>query len=144
MEQLHHSGVIVPPKYKGQGLSVKIRGETIALTEERAMAWAKKIGTPYVDDPVFAENLHEDFSEILGIKVLPGDVDYSEILEVVLDEREWRANLSQEERKALAAERNAVREANKEKYGWTTVDGIRHAGSTPPLNVPEEEDYLGA
>ena len=128
MEQLHHSGVMVPPKYKGQGLSVKVRGEAIALTdeqEERAMAWAKKIGTPYVEDPVFAENFHEDFSEILGIKVLPGDVDYSDVLKVVLDEREWRANLSREKRKALAAERKAVREANKEKYGWATVDGVR-------------------
>ena len=126
MEQLRHNGVLVPPKYKGQGLTVKIRGETVTLTdeqEERAMAWAKKIGTPYVEDPVFAENFHEDFSEILGVKVLPGDVDYSPVLKVVEDEREWRTNLTREERKALAAERKLVREANKERYGWATVDG---------------------
>ena len=68
MEQLHHYGVLVLEPYKGQGLTVKVRGETLQLTveqEERAMAWAKKIGTPYVEDPVFAENFHEDFSEIL-------------------------------------------------------------------------------
>ena len=87
------------------------------------MAWAKKIGTPYVEDPAFAENFHQDFSEILGIKVLPGDIDYSPIHQLVLDEREQRANLSREERKAIAAERKAIREANKEKYGWATVDG---------------------
>ena len=126
MEKLHHNGVLVPKPYKGQNLTVNVRGETIQLTEEqeeRAMAWAKKIGTPYVEDPAFAENFHQDFSEILGIKVLPGDIDYSTIHQLVLDEREQRANLSREERKALAAERKAVREANKEKYGWATVDG---------------------
>ncbi|NIP39987.1 MAG: DNA topoisomerase I, partial [Candidatus Aenigmarchaeota archaeon] len=61
MEQLHHNGVLVPEPYKGQGLTVKVKGETLQLTEEqeeRAMAWAKKIGTPYVEDPVFAENFH--------------------------------------------------------------------------------------
>ena len=126
MEKLHHNGVLVPKPYKGQNLTVNVRGETIHLTEEqeeRAMAWAKKIGTPYVEDPAFAENFHEDLSEILGIKVLPVDIDYSPIHQLVLDEREQRANLSREERKALAAERKAVREANKEKYGWATVDG---------------------
>lgn len=126
MEQLHHNGVLVLPRYEGRGLTLKVRGELIELNdeqEERAMAWAKKIGTPYVEDPVFAENFHDDFSEILGIEVRPGDVDYSAIHKVVLDEREWRKSLSREERKALAAERKAVREANKEKHGWATVDG---------------------
>jgi DNA topoisomerase-1 len=128
MEQLHHNGVLVPPKYKGDGLAVIVRGETITLNdeqEERAMAWAKKIGTPYVEDPVFAENFHEDFSEVLGTELLPGDVDYSAVHKVVLEERESRANLSREERKALADERKAIREANKERYGWATVDGAK-------------------
>ncbi|NQT08724.1 DNA topoisomerase I, partial [Candidatus Bathyarchaeota archaeon] len=126
MEQLHHNGVLVPPAYAGQGLTVIARGETVLLNDEQeeyAMAWAKKIGTPYVEDPVFADNFHADFSELLGVKVLPGDVDYTGIHRLVLKEREWKANLSREERKALAAERKAVREANKEKYGWATVDG---------------------
>ena len=128
MEQLHHNGVMVPPRYKGTNLTVKIRGEDIVLDdeqEERAMAWAKKIGTPYVEDPEFAKNFHEDFSEILRRKVLPGDVDYTAIHRIVLDEREHRANMTREERKALAAQRKAIREANKEKYGWATIDGER-------------------
>jgi DNA topoisomerase-1 len=126
MEQLHHKGVLVPPRYEGRGLTIYVRGKPIELNdeqEERAMAWAKKIGTPYVEDPVFAENFHEDFSEILGIDVLPSEVDYSAIYKEVLEERELRAGLSREERKALAAERKALREANKEKHGWATVDG---------------------
>ena len=95
MEQLHHNGVMVPPKYQGTGLTVEIKGETVELKaeqEERAMAWAKKIGTPYVEDSKFAENFHEDFSLILGRTVFPGDVDYTAIHQIVLDEREQRAN----------------------------------------------------
>ena len=80
MKQLTHNGVMVPPRYKGQGLTIKVKGQTITLNdqqEERAMAWAKKIGTPYVEDPEFAANFHKDLSEILGTTVLPGDVDYT-------------------------------------------------------------------
>jgi len=128
MEQLTHNGVMVPPRYQGQALTIKVKGQTITLNEEqeeRAMAWAKKIGTPYVDDPEFAANFHKDFSEILGTPVLPGDVDYTEIHQIVLDERETRANMTREEKKALAAQRKEIREANKERYGWATIDGER-------------------
>lgn len=128
MEQLIHNGVMVPPMYEAQGLSVKIKGEEHRLTpeqEERAVAWAKKIGTPYVEDPVFAENFHEDFSELLGFKVLPDDVDYSDIFRMVEAEREYKKSLGKEERKRLAEERKAVREANKERYGYAFIDGAR-------------------
>jgi DNA topoisomerase-1 len=128
MEQLIHNGVMVPPRYEAQGLSVKIKGEEHRLTpeqEERAVAWTKKIGTPYVEDPVFAENFHEDFSELLGFKVLPGDVDYSDIYRLVEAEREYKKNLGKEEKKRLIEERKAVREANKERYGYALIDGER-------------------
>ena len=128
MEQLTHNGVMVPPRYQGRGLTIKIKDQTITLNdeqEERAMAWAKKIGTPSVEHPEFAANFHEDFSEILGTTVLPGDVDYTEIHQIVLDERETRANMTREEKKALAAQRKEIREANKERYGWATLDGER-------------------
>jgi DNA topoisomerase-1 len=128
MEQLHHNGILVPPRYVAKGLTIKVRGETVKLTdeqEEMAMAWAKKKGTPYVEDPAFADNFHADLSKKLGIEVLPGDVDYSAVLKVVEEERAWRASLSREERKALAAERKAKREANKEFHGYALVDGVR-------------------
>lgn len=128
MKQMHHNGVLVPPKFKGLGLTIDVRGETIQLTdeqEEMATAWAKKIGTPYVEDPKFAENFHNDFSKVLGIEVRPGDVGYSAIHKAVLEERERRTNLTREEKKAQAAQRKALREENKEMYGWATVDGVR-------------------
>jgi len=128
MKQLIHNGVMVPPPYEAQGLTVKIKGREHTLThvqEERAVAWAKKIGTPYVEDPVFANNFHKDFSEVLGFKVLPGDVDYTDIFRMVLAERERRQNLPNEEKKRLRDQRKAEREANKERYGYAVIDGER-------------------
>jgi len=93
--------------------------------EEMALAWAKKIGTPYVEDHVFAKNFHRDFSNKLGINVKPGDVDYSEVLSFVEKERDWKANLSKETKRQLAAQRKAEREANKERYGYAWVDGVQ-------------------
>jgi len=128
MEQLHHNGVLVPPRYEGKGLTIKVRGEKIKLTpeqEEMALAWAKKVGTPYVEDPVFAKNFHRDFSKKLGISVKPGDVDYSEVLSFVEKERGWKTNLSKKEKRQLAAQRKAQREANKERYGYAWVEGAQ-------------------
>ncbi|MCW4015744.1 MAG: DNA topoisomerase I [Candidatus Bathyarchaeota archaeon] len=126
MESLHHNGVLVPVRYEGKGLTVTIKGKETKLTieqEEMAVAWAKKVGTPYVEDKVFAKNFHNDFSEKLGTKVKPGDVDYSKIVALVEEEREYKKNLPREEKKRLAAQRKEVREANKEKYGYAYVDG---------------------
>ena len=93
--------------------------------EEMAVAWAKKVGTPYVEDPKFAENFHEDFGKRLGVKLLQGDLDFSEIIQLVQREREAKQNLPVEVKKAQAAERKVQREANREKYGYATVDGQR-------------------
>ncbi|MGW8289145.1 MAG: DNA topoisomerase I, partial [Candidatus Bathyarchaeia archaeon] len=128
METLHHNGVLIPAQYEGKGLTVKIKSKEVNLTteqEEMAVAWAKKAGTPYVEDKVFAKNFHKDFSEKLGITVKPGDVDYSAIISLVEKEREYKKNLPKEEKKLLAAQRKEVRETNKEKYGYAYVDGER-------------------
>ncbi len=128
MKQLHHNGVLVTPRYEGKGLTTKVRGDKIKLTpeqEEMALAWAKKIGTPYAEDPVFAKNFHNDFAEKLCIRLEPGEVDYSEILSFVEKERSWKANLSKEEKKQLANQRKALREANQERYGHAWVDGVK-------------------
>jgi DNA topoisomerase-1 len=128
MRQLIHNGVMVSPPYEAQGLTVKIKNIEHRLTpvqEERAVAWVKKIGTPYVEDAVFADNFHRDFSEALGFKVLPGDVDYTDIYRMVLAEREHRQSLPNEEKKRLRDQRKAEREANKERYGYAVIDGER-------------------
>ena len=126
MEQLSHEGVLVPPRYEGKGLTITVKGNRLKLTSEQegmALAWARKVGTPYVDDRVFAKNFHRDFSKKLGICVKPGEVDYSEVLSSLQEERSWKANLSRKKKKELAFQRKAKRKANKECYGYAWVDG---------------------
>jgi len=128
MEQLRHNGVLVPLRYEGKGLTIQVKSKKIKLTpkqEEMAFAWAKKVGTPYVEDPVSAKNFHSDFSKKLGTRVKPGDVDYSDALSIIEKEQACKANLSRKKRRELAAQRKAQREANKEHYGYAWVDGVR-------------------
>jgi len=133
MKSLTHNGVLVT-SYEPKGYSVKLAGRTIKLAprqEEMAVAWVKKLGTEYVQDPVFEANFFEDFCKALGVsddgKAKPSakDFDFSEIIAAVEKERAAKESMSKDERKKLAAERKAVREANKEKYGYAVVDGER-------------------
>jgi len=83
MEHLHHNGVLVPPRYRGKGLTIKVRGNKIELApeqEEMVRAWVQKVGSPYVEDRVFTKNFHRDLSKKLKVKVKPGEIDYSDIL----------------------------------------------------------------
>ena len=57
----------------------------------------------------------------LGIEVLPIRAR-APGFDVVEDGDTFAANA---EKKALAAERKAAREENKERYGWATIDGVR-------------------
>ena len=107
MEQLHHNGVLVPLKYEGSDLSIIVKGvehKLDDLQEEMAMAWAKKMGTPYVEDNVFQNNFHADLSEALGIVVKYGDVNFSQLHNIVIQDREKRAQMTREEKKDLAAQ----------------------------------------
>ncbi len=117
-----------PPPYRG--LVIKVRGRSVKLTpkqEEMALAWAKKQGTPYVSDPVFVNNFMADFSAALGIDppLKVDEVDFTPVIRLVEAEREARARLSREERKALAAARRAAREELRERYGYAIVNGER-------------------
>lgn len=130
LEQLIHNGVIVPEPPKSVGLVLKIEGREVALTarqEEMALAWAKKLGTPYVKDRTFSRNFMTDFSQALGLERVLSveDVDFGPALRIVEAEREDRERLSPEERKAQAAERKALREELKEWFGHAVVNGER-------------------
>jgi len=131
MKQLIHSGVLIPKRYEAKGFHIKINGKQVALTphqEEMAVAWVKKLGTDYIKDPVFIKNFFQDFSkamEISGKPLSPDQVDFSEIIAYVEKEKQAKANMSKEEKKKQAQERKALREANKEKYGYAMIDGIK-------------------
>ncbi|MBU0493972.1 MAG: DNA topoisomerase I [Chloroflexi bacterium] len=130
LKQLIHNGVVVPPPPQPVGLVLTIRGRSVALDaaqEEMALAWAKKHDTPYVQDPVFEQNFMADFSQALGIEppLAAAEVDFGPGIRIIEAERAYKASLDKEDRKALAAERKALREALREQYGYARVDGER-------------------
>ncbi len=130
LTQLVHNGVLIPEPPAYHGLELLIRGVRVKLTpqqEEMALAWAKKQGTPYVEDPVFCANFMADFSVALGIAppLAVDELDFSPAEAVVEAERAARERLTPEERRALAAERKAKREALRAVYGYAIVDGQR-------------------
>jgi len=130
MKQLIHNGVLLPKKYEAKGFHICIKGKKVDLTpeqEEMAVAWVKKLGTEYVSDRVFARNFFKDFCKALGLgeQLSPEDFDFSEIQRYVEHEKSLKLTMSKEEKKRLAEARKAIREANKEKYGYAIVDGQR-------------------
>lgn len=129
LKQLIHNGVLVP-RYEPKGFHILVKGKVVRLTpeqEEMAVSWVKKLGTDYAKDRVFVKNFFKDFCKSLDLreKLSPRDFDFSEIQEYVERERLKKQNLSKEEKKKLAQQRKAIREANKEKYGYAIVDGVR-------------------
>jgi len=130
LHQLLHNGVVVPELPAPRGLTIAARGERIALTarqEEMALAWAKKQGTPYVQDPLFVENFMADFSAELGIDppLSLDEVDLSQPFAVVQTEKAAKERLTKEERKALAAQRKRDREELRARFGFAIVNGER-------------------
>jgi len=129
IKQLIHNGVLVPV-YEPRGFTLKYRGREISLTpaqEEMAVAWVRKLGTDYVNDPVFVRNFLKDFTKALGVDSNSKieDFDFSEIQRWIEGERLKKESMSREERKALAEARKKIREANKEKYGYAILNGER-------------------
>lgn len=92
-----------------------------------AVAWVRKLGTEYVSDPVFVNNFVSDFCKTLKLAnpCRIEDFDFFEIQRWVDDQKLKKERMSKEEKKALAAERKKIREANKEKYGYAVVNGQR-------------------
>ena len=130
LKQLVHNGVLVPKPPSPRHLVLQIRGERVELTpkqEEMALAWAKKHGTSYVQDPVFIQNFIQDFSEALGINppLSLEEIDFTPAINIVLAARARKKALTKEARKALAARRKKNREALKDQYGYAIVNGER-------------------
>ncbi|NHJ12071.1 MAG: DNA topoisomerase I [Candidatus Thorarchaeota archaeon] len=128
MESLVHRGIIVLNPPESSGFQITIRGQKIILNqlqEEMAVAWVRKLGTPYVEDPVFIENFMMDFSKALETSptLALDEVDFSEIIEFVKHERAAKDAMTKEEKKAQREARKAERERLREEYGYATVDG---------------------
>ncbi len=129
MRELIHSGIMTP-KYEAKVLSIMVEGKRVQLTpeqEEMAVAFAKKSGTEYVEDKVFVRNFLKDFSKALGLEgdLSPEGVDFTDILRIIEHDKEVKLNKSKEEKKKEAEARKAIREANKQQFGFAIVDGQR-------------------
>ncbi|UCE10840.1 MAG: DNA topoisomerase I [Candidatus Thorarchaeota archaeon] len=130
METLWHNGILVLRSPEPHGIHILVRGKEVSLTplqEEMAMAWVRKLGTPYVEDPVFKSNFLKDFSKALGVRpVLTLDeIDFSVAIDIVEEERARKETMTKEEKKAAREKRKEERERLKEKYGYAEVDGER-------------------
>ena len=130
MKQLVHNGVLIPKKPEWKKLYITVQGSRIDLTpeqEEMAVAWVKKLGTDYVKDPVFVKNFFEDFRKALKAKakIPPEDFDFSPVIKQVNKVKAYKLSLTKEEKKKLATGRKAIREANKERFGYAIVDGAK-------------------
>ncbi len=128
--QLVHNGVVVPGFPGPARLTITVRGERRELSPEQiemALAWARKQGTPYVEDRVFVRNFMADFSAALGVNppLTVEEVDFGPALTIVQVQRAVKERLTKEERKVLAAQRKAEREQLKEEYGYAIANGER-------------------
>jgi DNA topoisomerase-1 len=135
MKSLKHNGIHVP-SYDHKGFSLKIEGQKIKLTpksEQMAIAWIRKtwsLTSP--PDEVFEKNFMQEFLEqlkkenpsmgVLKKKETP-HIDFSEVSNYLLAEKQKKERLSKEQKKKLAAERKVARLERKEKYGYAEVNG---------------------
>ena len=126
---LEHNGIVFPPDHERKGFKVRVRGAELVPTleqEEMLYQWARKRGTPYIDDPKFQENFTSDFAETLDKPlrdVSYADLDLAEAYALVDRERDARELLTREERKKIAAARKEERDKLKAKYGTAMIDG---------------------
>lgn len=126
-----HNGILFPPLYDPQRLSIGIRGRVVRLNplqEEMAYLWSKKKDTPYAQDRTFQKNFTRDFARALDSEfgnIVYDDLDFSEIYRIVDAEKARKEMMGKEERKSLAAKRKELREKMKEKYGWAVMNGSR-------------------
>jgi len=128
-KKLQHNGILFPPECEKQGITIKIKGETINLDinqEEMIYQWAKKKDTPYAQDKVFQKNFTGDFAKTLDSKfkkISYEDIDFANAYKIVDKEKDLKEMMTKEDRKALAVKRKELREKLKTKYGIAIMDG---------------------
>ena len=128
-KKLQHNGILFPPEYEKQGITIKIKGETINLDinqEEMVYQWAKKKDTPYAQDKIFQKNFTGDFAKTLDSKfkkISYEEIDFANAYKVVDKEKDLKEMMTKEDRKALSVKRKELREKLKIKYGIAIIDG---------------------
>jgi len=107
-----------------------VKGKDVELTprqEEMTVAWVKRLMAGQVLDKVFVRNFFKDFSKAIEARQMlsPEDFDFSAIEAYVSQEKALKISLTKEEKKQISERRKASKEANRQKYGYALVDGVR-------------------
>ncbi|PIU59762.1 hypothetical protein COS86_02625, partial [Candidatus Bathyarchaeota archaeon CG07_land_8_20_14_0_80_47_9] len=153
MKSLKHNGIYVPPyDFKGFSVRIQEQPVKLSpKIEQMALAWVrKKISLTSPPDTVYFRNFIQEFLEQQKqenptisfldpfckeyLKSINNNgfewrtnskqpIDFSEIEQYVVQEQQKKRNMEKTERKKLANERKAKREASREKYGCAFVDG---------------------
>ena len=132
---LQHNGILFPPEYESIGIKIKINGQNISLAldqEEMIYQWAKKKDAPkpgttekYIEDPIFQKNFVSDFAKTFNgkfknLKYI--DIDFTQPYKLVDKEKEYKEQMTKEEKKLLAVKRKKIREEMKIDYGQAIMD----------------------
>lgn len=113
--QLIHNGLLIP--------------EEGPLLEAMVVAWARKLDTPYVNDPVFRKNFMEDFAIVKARREKTGtfipENCFEESKREIDVDKERKLQWTPEQRKAYREARKAVSTKNKLYFGFAFVNGVK-------------------
>lgn len=135
---LKHNGVLFAPEYIKHNIPVIYEGQEVILDklpEEYATAYARYIGTSYIENKTFRKNFWHDWKKLLGpnsvIKNLEG-CDFSKIKEYLLKVKEKKNNVPKEEKDKL----KELKEKEEAKYKIAYVDGKEEAVGNYRMEPP--------
>lgn len=153
LKSLCHNGIyVVPYEYKGFSIKIQENQMRLGpKSEQMAVALMKKEQSISPPDKVFYENFFQDFLEQLKIEnsstlflenftrridrskshngsssenpIERLEIDFSEITKHLEQEKIMKLNVTKQEKKKIAKERKARREALKKRFGYAIVNG---------------------
>ena len=139
-KKFRHNGVAFPKSYEAKKVLLKIKGKKVEVnseTEEMAYAWVKKIGTPYVEDPIFISNFLRDFTKKIMYKnevESINEIDFSNFNKIL--ERERKDKENKDLKKKLSEKRKIEREKLKDEFGYAEVDDQNYEVSNWMVEPP--------
>lgn len=127
---MSHNGVAFPVPMSPRNTTLQLDGKEIQLSlkaEEMAYAFARKYGTPYVQDPVFVQNFYNDFvKEVPEFKTIKpeGLMNYfGTIIQQIERDKNAKVNISKDEKKVIAKSRKQQKEILRSEFGFMKLDG---------------------
>lgn len=137
---LEHNGVYFPPLYTPLPNNIKLLYDNKPISlkpeeEEYAYLYARHLNTEYIT-PRFNKNFFKDFKSIISkdYKITDFDkLDFTQIYNYILKQREQKLNLSKEEKKEIKEKKEIL----LEKYKFCLVDGVKQPVGNYVVEPPE-------